>query len=330
MKTAVITGVTGQDGAYLARLLVEKGYRVVGIVRSLAGADMKGLRHVGVADRVKFEECDLTDVPHVMDFLEEYKPDELYNLAAQSSVGISFDQPLGTIRYNVLSVVSLLESIRHVSSSTRFYQASSSEMFGQADVLPITEKTVMRPVSPYGISKASAHWTTALYRESYGLFTCCGILFNHESCLRREGFFVRKVIRESVEIANGKRSCLRVGNIDVRRDFGYAPVYVKAMWKMLQADKADDYVICTGKSTSLREIIHHVFDRLGVPREAIVIDESLYRRTELADVCGCADKARCVLGWDEELDVFAMLDVLLDECASEYSRGDGECGEAET
>ena len=313
MKTAVITGITGQDGAYLSRLLSDNEYTIIGLVRSCAGMYSKGLQYLGVEEQVLIEECDLLDVTAITRMLEKYKPSQVYNLAAQSSVGMSFARPLETIQFNIVSVLNLLESIKNFDKNIRFYQASSSEMFGKVENLPVTENTTMHPLSPYGISKASAHWTTVHYREAFGLYACCGILFNHESFLRREGFFVKKVIKASLEIAEGKRENLRLGNIDVRRDFGYGPAYVKAMVSILQNSRPSDYVICSGYSISLQSIVEHVFRVLGIPADALIIDRSLYRLTDIFDIYGSSEKAKKELNWEYNLDFFDVLDSLIEE-----------------
>lgn len=313
MKTAIITGITSQDGAYLSKLLIEKGYRVIGLVRRSDSSILKGLSYLGVAHKVSIEECNLLDITNIVGILQKYRPDEIYNLAAQSSVGMSFAQPLGTIEFNLVSVLNLLESLKKADRSIRFYQASSSEMFGKVEDLPVTEKTTMHPLSPYGISKAAAHMTTVYYREAFGLSAYCGILFNHESFLRRETFFVKKVIKESLEIVEGKKEKLRLGNLDVFRDFGYAPEYVKAMWLILQSNRPDDYIICSGKSISLRSIVQHVFMRLGISEEVLVIDRDLYRIAEIVNIYGSSEKAKTVLKWEYNLDFFDVLDKLIEE-----------------
>lgn len=313
MKTAIITGITGQDGAYLAKLLIDNKYRVIGILRSYNNSNVDKLKYLQVDTQVVLEECDLTDIPSIIKILEKYQPDELYNLAAQSSVGLSFEQPIGTIQFNTTSVLNLLESIRIVNSAIKFYQASSSEMYGKVLHLPVTEYTPMHPLSPYAISKATAFWTVTNYRESYGLFACSGVLFNHESFLRTNNFFVKKVIRESMRIKNGLQKELRVGNIDIRRDFGYAPEYVRAMWLMLQQPQAEDFLICSGESVSLREIILHVFDQLSISHDQLVIDKKLYRPTDIEDIYGYNMKAKKKLGWNYNMSFFEVLDSLVEE-----------------
>ena len=313
MKTALVTGISGQDGAYLAELLLKNDYRVVGIIRSYNNSNLLKLRYLNIEKRVILEECDLMDIPSVISIIKKYKPDEIYNLAAQSSVGLSFEQPIGTITFNAISVLNLLESIRIVDKSIRFYQASSSEMFGRVTNLPIREESPMHPLSPYAISKATAYWSVVNYRESYGLFACNGILFNHESFLRTRNFFVKKIVHSSILISRGELNELRVGNIDIRRDFGFAPEYVKPMWLMLRQSKADDYVICSGRSVSLREIIYHVFDKLGVSRDALVIDQTLFRPTDIVDIYGDNGKAAAQLGWSYNLPFGNVLDLLIQE-----------------
>lgn len=313
MKTAIITGITGQDGAYLTDLLINKGYTVIGLVRSYSNNDYSKLKYLNMHDNVIFEECDLLDISNIIKVLLKHNPNEVYNLAAQSSVGLSFEQPIGTIQFNLVSVLNLLESIKLINKNIRFYQASSSEMFGKVELLPITEDTAFHPVSPYAVSKASAHWTVVNYREAYGIFACCGILFNHESYLRSENFFTKKVIRESINISRGYQDYLKVGNIDIKRDFGYAPKYVEAMHLMLQQDFADDFIVCSGSSISLRDIIHYVFNVLNIPLERIVLDKQLYRPLDIYDIYGDNSKALNKLGWNYDLDFYKVLDILINE-----------------
>lgn len=313
IKSAVITGITGQDGSYLAKLLLEKGYRVVGIFRSYNNSNITKLKYLQIAEEIVFEECDLTDISSILKLLNKYRPDEIYNLAAQSSVGLSFEQPIGTIQFNVISVLNLLESIRIVDKKIKLYQASSSEMYGKVKHLPITESTTLHPLSPYAISKASSYWTVVNYRESYGLFACNGILFNHESILRSNNFFVKKVVIESIRISKGLQSELKVGNIEIKRDFGFAPEYVKAMWLMLQIEKPDDFLICSGQSVSLKEIVYYVFDKLGIEKSKIVIDPLLYRPIEIEDIFGDNSKAKKLLLWRYEMPFWDVLDILIQE-----------------
>jgi GDPmannose 4,6-dehydratase len=313
MKTALITGITGQDGAYLSELLLRKDYRVVGLTRSYNSANLFKLEYLGVKQDVIIEECDLQDISSIIKTINKYAPTEIYNLSAQSSVGLSFSQPIGTIQYNIVSVLNLLEAIRMLNPNIRFYQASSSEMFGKVNKLPITESTVFHPLSPYAVSKSAAHWSGINYRESYNLFISCDITFNHESYLRSPNFFVNKVITDSIAISKGKKDCLRVGNIEVSRDFGYAPKYVEAMWLMLQQDIADDFIICSNKSIMLRDIILYIFDKLNIPKDKLIVDKNLYRPNDIKEIYGDSTKIKKQLNWSYDLDFFNVLDLLLPE-----------------
>jgi GDPmannose 4,6-dehydratase len=237
----------------------------------------------------------------------------VYNLAAQSSVSLSFAQPIGTFQFNTLSVFNLVEAIKQFDSKIKFYQASSSEMFGEVTHLPITEDTEFHPKSPYAISKAAAHWTCVNYRESYNLFICCGILFNHESHLRTDTFFVKKVIREAIKIKKGLSDKLTVGNLNIKRDIGYAPIYVEAMYKMMQQPKADSYLICTGSSVSLKYITEYIFNKLAVPTSTIVSDPKLFRPSEINDIYGSNKHINTSLDWHYTLTIEDLLDILVGE-----------------
>lgn len=318
MPTAIITGVTGQDGAYLAQLLLEKGYTVIGLTRGYSNKNLFGLQYLGLLDKVVIEECDLLDFSSILKVLSKYQPNEIYNLGAQSSVGLSFEQPIGTIQYNTISVLNILESIRILRLGTRFYQASSSEMYGAVTKLPINAKTPMHPLSPYAISKASAYWTVVNYRESYKIYAVNGILFNHESFLRQDNFFIKKVITTAINIKYGKSKVLEVGNIDIKRDFGYSPDYVKAMFLSLQANESGDYFICSGKSIFLRDIIYHVFDKLSLDRSSLFVNPKLFRPSEIKDLYGDNSAAKEKLGWDYEKSFFDVLDVMLEEELKNY------------
>ncbi len=319
MKTALITGITSQDGAYLSKLLLEKGYQVVGTVRNIKESNLDGLEYLKIKNKIVIQECDLSDMPNILGMLEDYKPDEIYNLAAQSSVGLSFHQPFGTIYINTISVLNLLESIKRFDKSIRFYQASSSEMYGKVEKLPVTEETPMHPLSPYAISKATGHWTTVNYREAYGLKASCGILFNHESILRRDNFFVKKLIKESLEIKHGKREKIVLGNIEISRDFGFVPEYVKAMWLMMQ-NEPGDYIICSGKPVQLKMIVMHVFEVLGINENALVIDPGLFRPSEIKCIYGSSEKAKTKLNWDYNLDFFKVLDTIIEQAEDLYGK----------
>ena len=312
-KIAFITGITGQDGAYLGELLLKNGYEVIGLVRNSENITIKKLDYLGITSKILFEECNLLDISNIVNLINKYKPSEIYNLASQSSVGASFQHPIGTLNFNIISVANLLESIKMIDKTIKFYQASSSEMFGSANQLPFQENSIVHPVSPYGISKASAHWITVNYRESFGLFTTSGILFNHESVLRGDNFIIKKIIRTSLEIKNGTKEVLEVGNIDIKRDFGYAPKYVEAMYKMMQHDKPDDYIISSGASLSIREIIYYIFDKLQINKDKIMINSEFLRPNEIKNIYGDARKAREQLNWDYDMNFFEVLDILIDE-----------------
>jgi GDPmannose 4,6-dehydratase len=312
-KTAIITGITGQDGAYLTQYLLGLNYTVVGLTRSYSSAGISKLMKLGIDSQIQLEECDLMDYSSIIRILQKYKPDEFYNLAAQSSVAASFNQPIGTIQFNSISVLNILEAIRSSNSAIRFYQASSSEMFGRVPELPIRENNVLNPVSPYAISKATAHWIVRNYREAYGIFACSGILFNHESSLRDDTFFVKKVIESARKIKAGKMDMLHVGNIMIKRDFGASKEYVKVMHAMLQHPFPDDYVVASGTSVLLKDIIDFVFDYLGVPANKYVVDDKLFRPSEINDLYGDSNKAKNQLGWNYQKDFFEVLREMIDE-----------------
>jgi GDPmannose 4,6-dehydratase len=324
LKKAIITGITGQDGAYLSRLLLQKGYQVTGLIRSHYGSNLNRLKYLGILDKIELVECDSRDLSQVLNIITAAKPGEIYNLAAQSSVSLSFQQPIGTIDFNINSVLNFLESIRLLNPAIRFYQASSSEMFGKVDNLPITEETMVHPLSPYAISKVTGHYICINYRESYQLYTSCGILFNHESYLRGENFFVKKLVKGSLDILNGKKEFLEFGNLDIKRDFGWSEKYVEAMWLMLQQEKPGDFMICSGSSVSLREIVYYVFDKLQIDRSLIKIDPKLFRPTEIKDIFGSNEKARKELGWQYDTSFFTVLDNMLDEERRNYGNQGGQ------
>lgn len=313
MKIALITGITGQDGTYLSQLLLEKGYRVIGLTREYKPNKISGLCYLGIEDRVELEICDLSNLEQIIQIITKYQPTEIYNLSAQSSVFVSFEEPINTIQNNFLSVVNLLEAIRIVNKKIKFFQAASSEVYGDINSLPITEESIFNPLSPYAISKASAHWFCVNYRHSYNLFIGCGILFNHESYLRGDNFFVKKVIRAAIAISNKQQDVLRVGNIDVERDFGYAPKYVEAMYLIMQHETPEDFLICSGQTVSLRKIIEYVFDKLALDKDKMIIDTRLYRPTDVQIIYGSNKKIKTVLGWDYSFNFFQILDKLIEE-----------------
>ncbi len=312
-KTAIISGITGQDGAYLAQLLLQNQYRVIGLTRENQTRNTSGLEYLGIDQSVELVDCNLLHKDEIVALFEKYQPNEFYNLAAQSSVYQSFKHPIETFRFNTISVFNLLESIKDIDPKIRLYQASSSEMYGRVNNLPITENSVLHPLSPYAISKAAAHFTCIHYRESYGMHVSCGVLFNHESYLRQPTFFVKKIIRESIKISKGEQEILWVGNIDVKRDFGYAPHYVEAMFLMLQQPNAADYLICSGESITLRAIVYYIFDKLGIPHSACQVSDELYRPSEIEDMYGDNTKAKSELNWQYKLTIFDTLDLLLAE-----------------
>jgi GDPmannose 4,6-dehydratase len=317
-KTAIITGVTGQDGAYLSQLLLQKGYNVMGLIRSFYGSNLYRLEYLDLMDKIRLEECDLSDLSQVIKIISAHRPKEVYNLAAQSSVALSFQQPIGTLQFNISSVLNLLEAIRLVDPSIRLYQASTSEMYGRIQELPISEESIFHPLSPYAISKITAHHICINYRESYGLFTSCGILFNHESYLRGSNFFLKKLLHGALDIVHGKKDHLEFGNLAIKRDFGYSRKYVEAMWLMLQHPHPDDFMICSGRSVLLRDVVEHVYRRLDIPLEKIKINPSLFRPTEIEDIRGTNEKARKLLDWQYDLDFFDVLDLLLEEEKRNY------------
>ncbi|MXV17388.1 GDP-mannose 4,6-dehydratase [Hufsiella ginkgonis] len=319
-KIAVISGITGQDGAYLSKLLIDHNYQVVGLTRSYSNINKNNLKYVDVLDKVIIEECDLLDFSSIIKILLKYKPLEFYNLAAQSSVGLSFEQPIGTINYNTSTVLNILESIRLLALDTKFYQASSSEMFGSVSTLPINSSTPLHPLSPYAISKATAYWTVINYRESYGIYAVNGVLFNHESYLRSPNFFIKKVLKSSLDIKAGVQDVLKVGNVNIKRDFGYAPDYVRAMWLSLQTSKPGDYFICSGESVYLKDIIHYVFDYLNIPFDRLVEDPSLFRPTDIEDIYGDNSKAKKDLGWEYDKTFYEVLNLLIDEESANYKK----------
>jgi len=315
MKRALITGITGQDGAYLAELLLEQGYEVFGVVRrsSHAGVFDHRLKWLGAADRVTLLDGNLIDLSSLMRIVQDVQPDELYNLAAQSFVTASWQQPVLTGQVTGLGAVNLLEAMRTLRPKARYYQASSSEMFGLIQEQVQSETTPFYPRSPYGVAKLYAHWMTVNYRESFGLHASNGILFNHESPLRGVEFVTRKVTDAVARIKLGLASELRLGNIDAKRDWGHAKDYVRAMWLMLQQDAPDDYVIATGRTTTVREMCEIAFRHVGLTMDDhLVIDEKLFRPAEVDVLLGNPEKARKAFGWAPEISLEAMIREMVD------------------
>lgn len=299
MKRALIFGISGQDGSYLAKLLLEKGYEVHGTSRDAQFTRFDGLRRIGVYDRVTLHSASLLEFRNLLQVIATVEPDEIYNLAGQTSVALSFEQPIEALESIGSGTFQILEVIRYLKAPIRFYNASSSESFGDiADGEAADESTLFRPRSPYATAKAAAHWATANYRDAYGLFACSGILFNHESPLRPVRFVTQKIISAARRIAAGEKLKLELGNLAVSRDWGYAPEYVEAMWRMLQQDRPDDYVIATGESHTLQEWVARAFEYLGLDwREHVAINEALFRPSEILHSRGNAAKASERLGW---------------------------------
>jgi GDPmannose 4,6-dehydratase len=310
-KRAIITGITGQDGSYLAELLLERGYEVFGVIRRLSAPNVWRIDHL--ADRITLRPGDLLDQLSLIRLFADVRPDEVYNLAAMSFVPASWDQPMLTGEFNAQGVTRVLEAIRHVDPSIKLYQASSSEMFGKVREVPQTELTPFYPRSPYGVSKVYGHYITVNYRESYGLFACSGILFNHESPRRGLEFVTRKVTDGVARIKLGLAESLSLGNLDAQRDWGFAGDYVRAMWLMLQQERPDDYVIATGESHSVRELVEVAFGHVGLDWQKYVrLDPSLIRPAEVDHLVGDASKARKELGWAPTLDFRGLVEMMVD------------------
>jgi len=311
MPTALITGITGQDGSYLAEFLLEKGYQVVGMVRRTSTVNFDRIKHI--QDKITLVPGDLLDQMSLVDLLQEYRPQEVYNLAAQSFVPTSWKQPVFTGEVTALGVTRMLEAIRIVDPKIRFYQASSSEMFGKVREVPQNEHTPFYPRSPYGVAKVYGHWITVNYRESYDLHATSGILFNHGSPRRGLEFVERKVAHGAARIKLGLDKELRLGNLDARRDWGFAGDYVRAMWLMLQQDTPDDYVIASGSTHSIRELCEVAFGYLDLDwREYVVQDPRFYRPAEVDLLVGDASKARRVLGWEPQVSFEDLVKMMVD------------------
>ena len=317
--TALITGITGQDGSYLAEFLLGKGYRVVGMTRRSSTDSNERIEHL--ADRLELVQGDLLDQASLSTAIQDVRPTEVYNLAAQSFVPTSWNQPVLTGEFTGLGVTRILEAIKQVDPSIRFYQASSSEMFGKVREVPQTELTPFHPRSPYGVAKAYGHFLTVNYRESYGMFTVSGILFNHESPRRGLEFVSRKVTDGAARIALGLAADLRMGNLDAERDWGFAGDYVRAMWLMLQQSAADDYVVATGIAHSVRELCRIAFEHVGLDYERhVVVDPQFYRPAEVDHLLGDASKARRDLGWEPEVDFADLVRMMVDADVARLER----------
>ena len=312
-KSALITGITGQDGAYLARLLLDKDYRVVGFTPRRGSDTTWRLRELSVADKIETAYGDVTDLASVLRVVRDVQPDEVYNLAAQSFVGASWDQPVHTTDVDAIGTVNVLEAIRQTCPKARFYQASTSEMFGKIRAAKQSETTEFHPRSPYGVAKLYGHWITINYRESFGLHASSGILFNHESPLRGIEFVTRKITDGVARIKLGKCDTLTLGNLEAQRDWGFARDYVEAMWRMLQQQQPDDYVIATGVTTSVREFCRLAFNAVGLDVDAHVrTDPSLLRPAEVDVLCGDATKALDKLGWRPQVPLRDLVAMMVD------------------
>lgn len=310
-KKALITGITGQDGSYLAELLLDKGYEVAGMVRRSSTEKFDRIDHI--KDRVDIRQADLLDQYSIIRLLDEFQPDEIYNLAAMSFVPTSWTQPVLTAEFTAVGVTRMLEAIRAVNPKIRFYQASSSEMFGKVKEIPQKETTPFHPRSPYGVAKVYGHWITVNYRESYDFFGVSGILFNHESPRRGLEFVTRKVTYNAAKIKMGLSRELRLGNLDAKRDWGFAGDYVKAMWLMLQQPTPDDFVIASGQTHSVRELVEIAFSYLDLDyNEFVKIDEKLIRPAEVDLLIGDSSKACKVLGWTPEVDFSGLIKMMVD------------------
>jgi GDPmannose 4,6-dehydratase len=310
-KTALITGITGQDGSYLAELLLAKGYRVCGMVRRASTENFQRIEHL--RDKVSLHQADLLDQTSIAAVLDQVRPDEVYNLAAMSFVPTSWAQPVLTAEFTAVGVTRILDAIRQVCPQAHFYQASSSEMYGKVRETPQTEMTPFHPRSPYGVAKVYGHYITMNYRESYGLFACSGILFNHESPRRGLEFVTRKITHAVARIKLGIQGELRLGNLQAKRDWGFAGDYVRAMWLMLQQEQPDDYVVGTGETHSVEEFVQIAFDHVGLDwRRHVVVDPAFYRPAEVDLLLGDPTKAQRVLGWRREVSFPQLVTMMVD------------------
>jgi len=342
-KRAVVTGITGQDGAYLTRILIDKGYRVFGTYRRTSSVNFWRLREVGVEEHPNLElvEYDLTDLSSTLRLLEKAEPTEVYNLAAQSFVAVSFDQPITTASITGLGALHLLEGIRAVDPRIRFYQASTSEMFGKVEEIPQTERTLFHPRSPYGVAKLFAHWATVNYREAYGIFGASGILFNHESPLRGLEFVTRKITDAVAKIHLGTLETLELGNLDARRDWGFAREYTEGMWLMLQAAEPDTFVLSTNRTVSVRDFVSMAFGAVGMTLEwvgsgeretatcresgrvVVRVNPKFYRPAEVDLLIGDASKARRVLGWEAKTSLEDLCRIMVEADVKRNRAGGG-------
>ncbi|MCX7658451.1 MAG: GDP-mannose 4,6-dehydratase [Oscillospiraceae bacterium] len=319
MKSAIITGITGQDGSYLAELLLEKGYKVYGIKRRTSDLNYGNVEHL--KDDIEFIYADMADLPSLITAVKKAKPDEVYNLAAQSFVQTSWEQPILTADVDALGVTNILEALRMEKPDAHFYQASTSEMFGKVQAVPQSETTPFYPRSPYGVAKLYGHWITVNYRESYDMFACSGILFNHESPRRGLEFVTRKVSMAVAKIKHGLQKEVFLGNLDSKRDWGFAGDYVKAMWLMLQQEKPDDYVIATGETHTIREMCDVAFKYVGLNYEDYVkVDPRFFRPAEVDLLLGDPTKAKKALGWKLEVDFKQLIEMMVQSDLEKVAR----------
>ncbi len=319
MKSAIITGITGQDGSYLAELLLDKGYKVYGLKRRTSGLHYGNSKHL--VGEIEFLSADMTDLPSLISAVSKAKPDEVYNLAAQSFVQAAWEQPILTSEVDGIGVTNMLEAIRTVKPDTRFYQASTSEMFGKVQEMPQRETTPFYPRSPYACAKLYGHWITINYRESYDMYACSGILFNHESPRRGLEFVTRKVTHAAARIKLGLQKDVSLGNLEAKRDWGFAGDYVRAMWMMLNQDTPDDYVIATGETHTIREMCEVAFSALDLKYEDYVkVDPRFFRPAEVEVLLGCPDKARKQLGWEPKITFRQLIEMMVESDLELVSR----------
>jgi GDPmannose 4,6-dehydratase len=319
-KKALITGLTGQDGSYLAELLIAKGYQVFGLVRRSSSSNINRISHL--SGNIQILSGDLLDQSSLMDVITEAQPDEIYNLASQSYIPTSWTQPALTAQYTALGVSRLLESIRRCKPDAKFYQASSSEVFGQPDESPQTERTAFRPRNPYGAAKAYAHWMSVNYRQQYKLYACCGIAYTHESPRRGTEFVFRKITNAAAAIKLGLANELKLGNLEARRDWCYAKDAVYAMWLMLQQEQPDDYIIANGETHSVRELVECAFNYVGLNwKDYVSVDPAFYRPDEPVQLVGCIDKIKTELGWKPQHSFEELVELMVEHDLKELSNG---------
>jgi GDPmannose 4,6-dehydratase len=321
VKNALITGITGQDGAYLAQLLLNKGYKVFGTYRRLSTPNFWRLQYLGIFDRINLISADLVDSSSIMSAINISQPDEVYHLAAQSFVGASFDQPVGAGQITGIGVTRVLESIKEINRNIKFYQASSSELYGKGNSHPQDEHTPFHPSSPYAAAKLYGYWLTTIYREGYNIFACNGILFNHESPLRGIEFVTRKISNAAAKISLGLEKKLRLGNLEAKRDWGYAPEYVESMWLILQHETPDDYVISTGETHSVTEFAQKAFEVVGLDWQKYVeVDDRFLRPLDVDYLHGDCSKAKRQLGWEPKVKFDKLVEIMVQEDLNRWQR----------